>query len=101
MWVRHFAHKRRRPTYRRYALRYAEFHPQDVVAICSWHHEEIHLLYLSIINKHRDRNLVPLRDWTWEQAHALIDELVDFCDRWLKKDTPGVHPVKFALDIAQ
>lgn len=100
MWLRHFKHKRKRPRFRKFQERYYAFLAADVVALCSWHHEEIsHLNYLVIARRMRQAGMKPAREWSWRQADELIQELRTHCDQWLKRVTPGSPPQH--LRIAQ
>ncbi len=89
MFVRHFESRARQERYDRFVARYHEFHPDDVVLICDSHHEEIHQLYLPIIDTHRKRVRKPMATWTWRQAEILMDALRRECTDWLSKETPG------------
>lgn len=92
MWLRHFAHKRRRPRFKRFRLRYYEFRQEDVVEICNWHHEEAHVIYLSHINAMISEINKPLREWSWIQADELMRRLRSVCASWLTIETPGITP---------
>lgn len=90
MWLLRFRKRSRTKAYREFKKRYLEFHPEDIVPLCVWHHDEIHGEYVRII---RDRIALkdyrPLHDWTWEEANELMAELRKYCRAWLDRETPG------------
>lgn len=91
MWLRHFAHKAKTKTFRDYEARYFRFEAKDVVELCNDHHEEIHQIYIGIINiwcqNKRDK---PLWKYSWKEAEELMSELRKVCKKWLKSTSPGV-----------
>lgn len=91
MWLKHFLPQRTTKRYREFRERYYSFHKRDCIPICSWHHEEIHQLYLPIINEHIEQRGHP-SIWKWHHARKLIAELRRYCDAWLKLETPGRKP---------
>lgn len=93
MWLRHFRHKRKTLRYKRFRERYYAYHPDDVVNICTWHHEEISRINYALISARvRDNFHTPCSAWTWEHAFQLIAELRTLCAEWLTKETPGIEP---------
>lgn len=91
MWIRHKRHTHRTKKYRELKNRYNEFRATDCVRICTWHHEEIHVLYMPTIKQYVQWYGHP-KEWSWEQINALIAHLRKKCDEWVLVQTPGMQP---------
>jgi hypothetical protein len=90
MFVRHLRETRGgQLRYRAFVQRYFMFHPEDVVKICEDHHAEIHKLYMPIIRRYLRRVRKGINDLSWDEVDALRSELIEYCDRWLTRETRG------------
>lgn len=97
MWLKHWAWRKRQKKFRAFRERYYKFDPCDTVEICVFHHEEIHHLYMRVIGRHlRKWSKLPCRNWSWEMAESLMKDLRKYCRQWLKRETPGMEPRKYA-----
>lgn len=91
MWLRHFGHKRRTARFKTFVERYESFLPSDCVEICNEHHEEIHSIYIGIIQVWmRNKKSKPLWSYTWKEAEEMMAELRKVCEKWLTAKTPGL-----------
>lgn len=89
-----FSHtKSKSKKYKAFVKRYYQFHPDDVVILCPWHHCEIHKKYDKVIKKHIHKRMKRLRDFSWGEAQDLMFELEELCKEWEKEKTPGLNPV--------
>jgi hypothetical protein len=93
MWLRHFWKRRRTAKYRKFKVRYLEFLRSDCVPLCSWHHEEIHHLYMPTIAAFAQLH-GKFTELTWDEAEHLMEKLRKICAEWLGKVTPGLQPRK-------
>lgn len=90
MFVRHLREARGgQLRYAAFVRRYEMFHPEDVVKICEDHHAEIHKLYMPIIRRYLRRARKSVEELSWGEVDDLRRELIDYCDRWLKRETRG------------
>lgn len=100
-FVRHFewmVHtKGYKARYREYVRAYEAFHPSDVVYVCGNHHEEVHdRLEAFDLDWMVEHNCIKaFRNFTWDEALALIEARKAFTDAWLKEQTPGLKTRKY------
>lgn len=74
-------------------MRYHEFRKEDIVVVCSWHHAEIHMLYINILeNNQRRKCYKALADYSFKEAQTLMRHFEKACQKWLTKVTPGIDP---------
>lgn len=78
--------------YDAFKRRYEEFREEDTEYLCDWHHAEIHYEYDEIIADHLRLRNVPLEDWTWKQAEALMTDFERRYRKWVEKKTRGRSP---------
>ena len=78
--------------------RYWEFHRDDIVYVCEWHHAEIHHIYDGIIQEFKKKLGKPLYKATWEEAEELMQLLEAACVQWLAQQTPGYNPAQLKMD---
>ncbi len=97
MWFGIWAKRRRgEEKFARFIERYNQFLPVDVVLICDRHHAEIHSIYDKIIaNDCTAQTGIPLSKYSWVQAERLMGKLIEACDKWLQKETPGMDSETF------
>jgi hypothetical protein len=96
MWLKAFAWKKGK-RYRALQRRYQAFHPDDTVEICDLHHEEIHVLYGTLIEKAiAARGFLAVSLWSWGEADDLMKHLTLHCNTWLTEVTPGKALEKFS-----
>lgn len=93
IWVAVWVKRRMgEPRFQAFSRRYWSFDDRDIVRICARHHVEVHAAYTRIIDQHIVKNSNPLlHTWTWKEADALMKDLEEYCDKWLKKKTPGLN----------
>ena len=89
MWLTVWQWRIEQPKFIAFAKRYYEYREGDIVRICSSHHREIHEIYDGIIQRHIASRGVSLREYTWGDAHDLMNQLRQRCRKWLKRQTPG------------
>lgn len=82
----------RETVYRNFVKYYYEFRKEDVEHICLHHHAEIHLVYDKIIRRDLRRTRKALRNYSWNQADNLMEQLEKAFDDWFVKVTPGADP---------
>lgn len=98
MWLKHFRHKKRTKRFKEFRERYYKYLKTDCTEICSWHHAEIHAIYLRIISAqvtlvaHSRGQPTKCSSWSWEEAEVLMEKLRIVCDQWLLTQTPGIDP---------
>lgn len=91
MWLVHFRKHRKhrsavvRARYYAFEARYYEFRREDCVELCEDHHTKVHAFYIEIIRVRAAKRGKPCHKWSWKQAEALMNELRQAFDRWMKK----------------
>lgn len=100
-FVRHFEWMLRVPKskdrYAEFCRIYHSFRSRDTVQICGDHHEEVHdLLEAFDLDWMVENNCIKaFRNFTWDEATALIKARQAFTDAWLKERTPGIKLRRF------
>lgn len=89
----HSPKKRKSKEYRALVKRYDEYHPDDIVLLCPWHHCEIHKIYDELISAFAFKVKKRMRNLSWGQAADLMMQFEEMCKEWEKEDTPGLNPV--------
>lgn len=92
MFVKAFEWRVKQSRYIAFVERYFEYRDEDTVRVCSSHHREAHEKYDIIIQRWIKRLRKPLRAFTWNEAEGLMDELEEYCRKWLNRSTPGAAP---------
>lgn len=96
MWLGIWQRRRRgEAEWKKFVDRYYQFHPEDWSYVCEHHHAEIHQIYDFIIQLHRDLLRKNLVDYTWAEAHELMDKLEQAFWEWYPQESPGIRSEAF------
>lgn len=82
MWLKHFAWREDEKKFQDFVTRYWAFSEADISRICVDCHEAIHAIYFTIICRWAHKH-GKCKDWTWEQAEALMKALKNRYKLWI------------------
>lgn len=85
LFIGQFAWRSAEPGYQRFVTRYWLFRRRDIVYLCAVHHLAIHEIYYRIMRRDWRRKKKGLYEYTWDEAHVLMDRLGTRCTKWIKE----------------